>query len=158
MSKVILTNEMLVSLLDKMAQNEIAAQQLYQDYAFYFLTHRELWNKMALEEEMHANILLKSKDNIALGSASSEISFTEEAVDTFINYIKEEQKKLKTGSVHLREALATSLGIEQSLLESRYFEVLSLCQNTDIRQKLFTDTKAHAKGVKNALKALTSSP
>ena len=144
----------ILSLLDKMAENETAIQNLYLDYATSFPSQKEFWNKISLEEQMHAEILVQSKSKINKGSINSNINFTEEAANIFIKYVKQQRDKNRTGNVDLKEALATALNLEQSMLESHYFDVLSLCQSPDIQKQLFNNTREHAQRIKDAIKQI----
>ena len=154
MDNCVFTPENVNSLIEKMVLNEKTTKHLYTAYAKHFPSHRTLWSSMAGEEQLHAEILALSKANIDIQKQPAQIDFTEAAVDVFVEYVKKHHRRLIAGSVNVKQALATTINIERSMLESHYFDVLDLCRNPDIKRTLYESTKNHVEQVKKAFNDL----
>ncbi|MFC1866156.1 hypothetical protein ACFLYB_05550 [Chloroflexota bacterium] len=140
-----------MSLLTLMAQNERTIRELYLRYSSKFSEDSELWEKLAQDEEMHANWLTIQQNNLDQGLVSIDNKrFNESAIKTFTDYLKIEMDRLDAGEVSLINALSVSLYIEQSLIEHKYFEVLD-SDSEELKNtltKIKKDTEAHSKRIK----------
>lgn len=136
-----------------MAANEEAIGQLYLQYAARFPSHKGLWETMAVEEGRHAAIIRSYMQGISGEPTLSRDRFPEAAVDTFMDYMRREKEKLSAPGLSLTAALATSLYLEQSLLENKYFEALPVGsgQNGQPLEQLVKQTKEHADRIKAAI-------
>jgi len=140
-----------MSLIEAMAQNERFIGKLYLKYSDKFQECRELWDRLAQEEEIHAGWLLGIQDNLDQSSANAGGKrFNKSTINTFCDYLKSEMEKLDAEEVLLINALSVSLYIEQSLIEHKYFEVLGSdseeLKNTFSRLK--SETENHLKQIK----------
>jgi hypothetical protein len=133
-------------IIEKLASNEESIGRLYQGYADAFPVLRDFWMNLASEETKHASLIrsLAAKsgsDNVLI----NERRFNIAAVQTFIDEMDKELARLKQQSIPVIEALSITASIEQSLIESKYFEVFAT-DSALVKQtlmKLQGDTLSH---------------
>jgi hypothetical protein len=141
-------------LIDKLATNEECVGRLYKEYAEVFPILRDFWIGLAVEEANHASWLKNLTSN-----TSSTLIFIAEgrfnafAIQTFMDYLVTELARLRKNEVPLLEALSITSGIEQSLIESKYFEVFKTdsAEAQHILTKLRDETLAHLNKAKDEL-------
>jgi hypothetical protein len=136
----------LPTVVERLALNEESAARLYQGYADAFPTVGEFWASLAVEETSHASRLR----SLGATTVTSSIFFDERRFNTgeiqaFSNYLDKENTRLSDGKTSLTEALSITLFIEQSLIESKYFEVFKAdsTETKRVLKKLLDDTLAH---------------
>jgi rubrerythrin len=142
------------NLVEKLASNEEFVARLYKGYANAFPVLREFWISLAAEEMKHASWIR----NLGVKSETRRI-FVEEgrfntvAIQTFMNYLDKELARLNEQEIPLIEALSITLYIEQSLIESKSFEVFKT-DSAELKHtltKLRDDTLAHRNKAKEEL-------
>lgn len=117
-------NEKASIILAKLASNEESAAKLYQKYSDAFPILREFWKGLASEEIYHASCIRSLKEQTeALSGFVDEDRFNSTAIQTFSDYLGRELSRLDEQEVPLIEALSITFYIEQSLIESKFFEV-----------------------------------
>ena len=108
---------------EMLVANEEKIGQLYNSYALRFNEYSDFWERMAKEENGHAEIIRKCIIEIADGSLTlNEKRFNFQALKTYSDYLDKELKLSQDSRLSLIHALSTALYIEQSLIEARFFE------------------------------------
>jgi len=141
-------------IINKMAANEEILNRLYSGYAAAFPEETEFWNSLAAEENIHSSYL----KSLAAKAGSvplfiDERRFKIEAVQTFTRYLSSELNRLEQRIVNFVEALSITCDIEQSLIESKYFEVFkaSSAEQEQVLAILREETEAHRNKAKTKL-------
>ena len=134
-----------------LAANEQSIGQLYHDYSDMFPEYSDFWEKLAKEEYNHASWLNEVSRKVVEGSLHiDERRFTKEAVESYRKYLEGEFEKARQSGISLLQALSIALGIEESLIESKYFEVLEADSNElrRVLSDLDSATRDHVKRVR----------
>lgn len=142
-------------ILPKLAENEEAVGALYRVYAKRFPDHGNLWSSLADEEDEHAGWIRVLCSTARAGGLSIDRGrFRGEAIQTYLNYLSSELARVKQGETTLLNALSVTLYIEESLIESRFFEVFEADapQLKQLLRNLESATKAHAARTREALR------
>ena len=144
----------LPEIIENLARNEGYIARLYEQYAVHFPDMNEFWSSLAVEEIKHAAWIRKlGKMNLLPSVFINETRFNVTAVQSYTNYLERELARMKTETVPALEALATTFYIEDSLIESRFFEIFETdsAELKNILAGLRTDTEAHRKKAKEEL-------
>jgi len=140
-----------MSILELMAQNEKLVGDLYRKYSGKFPEYAGLWDQLAHEEDVHAKWLINLQNKLNQGLISvNNRRFNESAVKMFSEYLNNEIAKLESENVSLIMAFSTSLYIEESLIEHKYFEVLD-SDSQELKNtltKLKNETDKHFRTIK----------
>ncbi len=114
-----------MEMLELLAANEELISNLYTSYADRFPEHKDFWQGLAIDEIKHAKWLRAIDAQHTRGRMEVDVKrFNKEAIKTYHQYLKEEISKV-SNDLPLKVALTTSLYIEKSLIEQKYFEVLT---------------------------------
>jgi len=116
----------LLDMLDKMAQLELVISGFYQTAAEAFPEDAAFWKDMAKAEVRHAGYLKQIEDILKRKPQEFETgrALNMTATDFFIANVKKSREQLKNGKFNKRQLLFTALDLEQSILESKYPEIL----------------------------------
>jgi|WetSurMetagenome_2_1015567.scaffolds.fasta_scaffold102969_2 rubrerythrin len=141
-------------IVERLASNEESIAKLYQGYAEAFPVLLDFWTSLAVEEMNHAS-WLKDLGAKTLTSKTfvDESRFNTYALQTLTNYLDKETTRLNEQKTPLTEALSIACFIEQSLIETNYFEVFR-ADSAEIKRvfnKLRDETLAHGKKAKAEL-------
>ena len=139
-------NKKACTTIDKLATNEESIAKLYRGYADAFPILREFWSSLASEEIGHASCIRSLGRQIGTPSLFMDGDrFNAIAIQTFTDYLDRELSRLSTEEIPLIEALSITLYIEQSLIESRFFELFRAdsAELQYILAKLRDETLAH---------------
>jgi hypothetical protein len=127
-----------------LAANEEAIANLYRAYASRFTEYATFWNHMAKEEIAHVAIIRRCSDEVKQGLVHlNEKRFNKEALNTYSKYIERELDLAQEERLSLMHAFSTAFYIEQSLIESRFFEVFE--GGSEELKKLLSHHKMNAK-------------
>jgi rubrerythrin len=142
------------TVVERLASNEESIAKLYRGYAEAFPVLLDFWTSLAVEEMNHASWLrdLGAK-TLTSKIFADESRFNTYALQTFTNYLDRETTRLNERKTPLTEALSITLFIEQSVIESNYFEVFRT-DSAEIKRvfnKLRDETTAHGKRTKAEL-------
>ena len=140
--------------LDKLVSNEESVAKLYREYADAFPILREFWSSLASEEIDHASSIRSLGSHIGtLTVFMDEGRFNAIAIQTFTDYVDRELSRLNQQEIPLIEALSITLYIEQSLIESKFFEVFKTdsAELQGTLTKLRDETLAHRNRAKETL-------
>ncbi len=142
-------------ILEMLAKNEEAAGQLYAAYADKFLKMRDFWLDMAEDEKTHAVWIRILRDMAVEGRlAFKKDGFDITSVSDFTNHIKNEIVKTTRG-LDLNYAFSVAVSIEESLIDSKYFEAVDT-DNSDLKKTLKDlemATREHAQKLRETLEA-----
>lgn len=112
--------------LELMARAEETLERLYETCAGLWLEDGEFWRGLAGEEKCHAEIirtmaamLSGNPDNYQAGRP-----FSTDALKTFISGIEQHIETVKGTVIPELKAMRVAWDIEQSIIESRYAEVV----------------------------------
>ena len=130
-----------MNVLDMLVANEQSIGQLYHEYSDVFPEFSDFWEKLAKEEYNHASWLNEVSPKVVEGSLHiDERRFTKEAGESYRKYLEGEFEKARQKGISLLQALSVALNIEESLIESKYFEVLE-ADSTELR-RIFSDLES----------------
>jgi len=148
-------NEDSVEVLDKLAQHEELIGKLYEAYANVFPELKDLWNLLSKDEHQHAtwikelNLQASSDSRLFINNHRFKI----EAINTSLEYIHKEIDRVNISPIPTIEALSITFYIEQSLIESRLFEVFET-DSVELKHlllKLNNETVNHRTKVREVL-------
>lgn len=144
------------NILPRLADNEEAISVLYREYASRFPEYDSLWHGLADDEEEHATWIRRLCSTGPQGRLFVDRTrFNEQAIQTYLDYLRRELAKVKQGDTTLLNALAVTLYIEESLLERKYFDVFE-SDAPELKQVLLNLAAATRTHVEKARKALDS--
>jgi rubrerythrin len=142
------------TILDRLVSNEESIAKLYGKYGAAFPLLREFWSSLASEEIDHASSIRSLGRQIGtLQVFMDQSRFNAIAIQTFADYVDRELSRLNEQAIPLIEALSITFYIEQSLIESKFFDVFK----TDSPElqvtlaKLHDETLAHRNRAKETL-------
>ena len=125
-----------LDILTKLSELEEAIGRLYEVLAETFPTYNNFWSELANEERQHSAWVNELRMLIVQGTAGFvNRNFNSIAIQTFINYLESEMNKVKRNELSTVNALSTTLYIEQSLMESKYFEIFD-ADSQEVKQIL----------------------
>ncbi len=142
------------TIVERLASNEESIARLYRGYAEAFPVLLDFWTSLAVAEVNHASWLrdLGAK-TLTSKIFVDESRFNTYALQTFTNYLDREITRLTGGKTPLTEALSITFFVEQSLIESKYFEVFR-ADSAEVKRvfnRLRDETTAHGKQAKAEL-------
>ncbi len=147
MDKLELANT--VKILETMAQLELVVSRFYEMCGAAWNDEAEVWNAVARAEVQHARniemmmqLLKKSPGIFTVGRPISAI-----AVNTVIAGIKNNMEKMKKGDLTRKQVLFILRDIEQSLLESKYTDLIKTMDIgfNSLVQEITSQTEGHKK-------------
>ena len=154
-------NKKASELVGKLASNEESVATLYNAYAKAFPVLREFWSSLASEEIKHASWIRNLGEETKTSPLFiDEDRFNTTAIQTFRNYLGREIARLNDQEIPLIEALSITLYIEQSLIESKIFEIFET-DSAELKhtlKNLRADTVTHHNKAKAELEKYKKSP
>jgi hypothetical protein len=111
-------------IIELLAAHEEAIGELYSMFAARFPSHREFWNVLSAEEQLHASWIRHLYK--ALGRGDVRLSpdrFEPDFIKQSLGYIAGETERFKNQDLSLKDALSAGVKIETTPVESRFFEV-----------------------------------
>ena len=147
-------------IIELLARHEEAVAQLYRVYAVKFPSQKQFWAVLRDEELEHADWIRKlySKMEEGLLSFNEErfkIGKLYESLDSVMEFVTE----VKSIKISFIEALTNSHEIENSIIESNFFEVYKT--DSPSLKKLLNDldnsTRDHRDRIKQALDKVRNS-
>lgn len=146
-----------INIIEMLAKNEKVISQLYKIYAKKFLDYKNFWSRLAEEEIEHAGWIYKLHSKIKEGSLYfNEGRFKKEALQSFLNYARNELVRTEIQEMLLINALSLALDIENTLIEHKYFEVFE-GDSVELKQVLLNldrATNEHLDRIKKVLSEL----
>lgn len=137
----------------KLAENEEEISVLYQEYAKRFPDYQSFWLGLANDEKEHAGWIRSLYEKTDESTLVLNLkNFNKDAIQTYLNYLQRELVKAKQGEATLLGAFTTTLYIEESLIESKFYDVFET-NNFEVQQilnDLTTSMKLHLTKAKEA--------
>lgn len=138
-----------IKTMEMMAQLELEISELYKACGEVWCQEAELWSAIARAEVEHAKnitkmiqILKEKPQTFAIGRPITTI-----AINTAIAGVKTNVGRLRKGELTRRQALFILRDVEQSLLESKYTEILKTydLEYNDLVKEIMAQTEGHKK-------------
>lgn len=142
------------NMLMRLAENEEAIAALYQEYASRFPEYDSFWHDLADDEKEHAGWITVLGTTDAQGAVFVDRTrFNEQAIETYLEYLRRELAKIRQGETTLLNALAVTLYIEESLIERKYFDVFDsdAPRLKQVLQNLAAATRTHIEKARQTL-------
>ncbi|MBN2120822.1 MAG: hypothetical protein JW734_07195 [Candidatus Omnitrophica bacterium] len=142
-------------IIELLASHEEIIAKLYKTYAEKFPANKQFWTVLHLEELDHASWIRRLFPRIEEGVLSfNENRFKAKIIKESFEHVEELIRLVQTKELTLMQALATGIDIEQSLIESKFFEVYE-SDSHELKQLLLSLQEAfleHSARLKEALK------
>jgi len=140
-------------ILELLAGNEETISRLYTGYAQRFPEMEDFWSRLAEDERNHAVWIrsLKEKTKNSESYISPE-RFRPTAVKNFTTHTEKEIIEAGKPGYQTINALSVAFFLEDSLIEKKYFEVIST-DSADLKNMLYkleSATRKHAQLIKEA--------
>lgn len=134
-------------LLEILAQLEEVISELYKTAGDLWEDDKDFWSALAQAETSHAEYIKKMADILSSKPREFEIGrpLTAAGIKTVISGVQNNIGKLKRGEINKKQMLFISRDIEQSLLESKYTEILKT-KDADYQALVYdvaTQTEGH---------------
>jgi hypothetical protein len=116
----------LVQTMDTMSELEKTVGEFYRECAGFFRFDAAFWMRLAEEEALHAEVLvklcqmMKRKPHEYMPGKQSPTA----ALRTFISRIQSDRQRLKDGTLTMHDALLAAYHIETTIIECNYTEVV----------------------------------
>lgn len=141
--------EKITTVLKSMIQYELSLSDFYMQCGNTWKEDQAFWQNLARAEVGHAEniqrmqeIILKKQEKFELGRPFNPI-----ALNTAIAGIKDITGRLTSGAFSFEKILFTARDIEQSILESRYAEIVKTAdlEYQTLMKGILSDTSEHKK-------------
>lgn len=139
------------------SKNEDKIAELYSIYSESFPKQKRMWNRMSREEIEHSMVLHVLDERY--GGDLSYYSVTAEG-PKILNYVSSfidaEIERAKEGSLTARQAIATAMRLELSMIEKKCFEIFASSEQDImlVLKKLNDETDEHFQRLKSSLRML----
>jgi len=148
----------LLNILDGMRELELLVSQLYAKCAETWPEGKDLWQKLARDEKLHAQYMKEMADLVKSNPSAFELnpSFKSAASATFIKYVASVLGRVDSRSVTHDTMLFIARDIEHALLEAKYAEVVKTT-NAEYRAlltQLIKDTEGHRDSLAQKIRTL----
>lgn len=116
----------LLSVFEAMTRNELALAEFYQACMEKSPEEGAFWGGLAEMERRHAETIRKISEIVRERPGRFEVGrvFNLPALDTTLKYLKQLTTDLKEGHLRPPKTFFVAHDLEQSILESKYFEVV----------------------------------
>ncbi len=127
---------------------------IYKSFAEKFPSHRDLWNSLANEEVNHAayvkNLSSLAKEGKVYFDEKTTTTYT---VKTIIADLKNRYQNTSSNQYTLLKALSYSLSLENSVIESKFYDFFSSDDQhiISIINTIKQETYQHAAKIKKAM-------
>jgi rubrerythrin len=128
--------------------------EIYGLFAERFPAHREMWSRLAGEEQSHAEWIRDLFGKVEQGSLNlREDSFRMEGIQTFLDYANERLEEAKSAKLPFLHALDMALDLESGLLEREFFRIFEA--DSEALEQAFEDMQRqirdHTERIRKAL-------
>jgi rubrerythrin len=142
--------------LKLLVSHELAVKRLYEIYASKFPATRELWVRLAGDEEQHAAWLRELCWDESLETTDFDTGrFRPDTIRASMDNLQKQIAKAETGDVTPGAALLTAHYVENSILERDYFKVLEADspEMQSVFERLAAETRGHREAVSEAMES-----
>ena len=146
--------------IELLALNEDTIGRLYEAYAERFPEAIEFWQGLARQEQAHAALIRRFGRETDASAVFKAERFRSAAIRLSTRHTEGEIAAARAPGLKTINALSIANAIEQSLIESRFFEVFETdsAELKTLFQKLMEDSRDHARVVLARLNAYRSLP
>jgi len=141
-------------IVELLAEHECAISRLYRAYAARFPHHKDLWSKLAEEEDQHANWLRRLLVRVeeGLGCVRPD-RFDRSSVEASISRVEQMILEAAKPEFSSTDALSTAMTLEETLLEAEYFEVFegTAAEVVQVQYCLADATEDHRRRIQEIL-------
>jgi hypothetical protein len=139
---------------DLLIENELAIARLYEQFAQTFDEDAAFWQRLAEAEHQHA-LWIEEARGLARARPDEPTASPVRlpAVEHMIQYVDSIGERCRRGELTRLNAHALARDVENSLLESRIFNLFlpARDQLRVLRERLVRDTSAHRQAITEAL-------
>jgi len=145
-----------LTILELLIRHELAIKQLYEIYATTFTDWQTLWQRLAEDEQRHADVLgmLRTESNID-NLLIHEGKIKPQAIKLSISYVEGQAERAQKDNINMLQALSIAKDLESALLEKQ-FSRLSDFTSKDVKiilMNLAAETGRHRDAIVEALNA-----
>lgn len=147
-------------ILGKVIERELQVARLYDGFSESFPELSELWSSLAKEERGHASILKKMETYIDDGHFLWNLGrLREEVFQDEDQLVLDIQRDFDQGKLNPSNALMAAVRIENSLLDSKFYDVVScdLPEFKETAERLRYSEEQHMNRLKTEIITFTSS-
>jgi hypothetical protein len=145
--------------IELMQRLEDSVAQLYEIYARKFPDYANFWMTLALQENMHADLIRGLGAMVSSGTiAFKEDRFSIEQLQQAFDNLQHELQIARQTDYSLSKATAIALNLEESLIEKSFFEIFESDSQEmkDVFADLARDTQEHIKKLTQFTSSLSS--
>ena len=142
------------TIVKMLSDHELALKELYQTYAVRIPSLKDLWLRLAEDEQCHSDWLGSLVSKVEAGSFSNPCGWPRPAaIESSLKYIRAQIVRAKQSEVTLLAALSIAKGLESALLEKQFFKVAAdACPEVRaVLGRLVIGTQKHWQAVTEAL-------
>jgi rubrerythrin len=139
---------------DLLIENELTIARLYEQFAQTFEEDATFWQRLAKEEHQHARWIEEARDLARTRPVEPTAPAVRlPAVEHMIQYVDSIGERCRKGELTRLNAHALARDVEDSLLESRIFNLFvpARDQLRALQERLVRDTAAHRQRIAEAL-------
>lgn len=138
---------MSLEIAKKLIECELAISKLYSTCVEYFPEQSSFWNGLAQEEIKHGNTieeLLSQVDGKML--KLNKTRFNIRPLEISIEHVESIIDRIELGELDLIKVLSLALDIEQSVIESKYYEIFEggTREYSDRLKQVRNESRGHA--------------
>lgn len=143
-----------------LAEHELALKELYEAYAKVLPAQKDLWLRLAQDEQRHANWLDSLLATKLAHDSAPCVWPRPTAIETSLKYVRAQILRARQAQVTLLVALAVARDLESALLEKEFFKVAQgACPEVRaVLDRLTAATEVHWQVVAEALDAAKRTP
>lgn len=142
--------------LDMLIRHELAMKRLYELFSETFESHREFWQRIAADEQRHADLIGELQSTLFHEKGLHPfVRLTPQGVTTSIGYIEEQITRAHKGGFSLLQALSVARDIESALLERQFSRMqgAGMKELGPVLKTLVIETERHFGEITQALNA-----
>jgi hypothetical protein len=142
--------------LELLIRHELAIKRLYELFAALFPRFGDFWQKIAGEEQQHADLLLRMQSKEPLKKwFLSDSQLKRLAIAGSIQYVETQITRIGKANISLREALSIAKDLEDALIEKQFFKMTgSVPGEISVAMRdIVTESRQHQKRITEALNA-----
>lgn len=145
-----------LTILELLIRHELAIKQLYEIYATTFTDCQAFWQRLAEDEQKHADVLgtLRAESNIDK-LLIHEGKIKPQAIKLSINYIEGQTERAQKDNITMLQALSIAKDLESALLEKQFSRLddFTSKEMKVILMNLAVETERHRDAIVKALNA-----
>ncbi len=149
------------SVAQMLVDHELALKELYQTYATMLPSRKDLWLKLADDEQRHADWLESLGPEVGSATGPGSGGWPRPAaVESSLKYIRAQILRARQAQVTLLVALAVAKDLESALLEKEFFKVADEAspETRVVLARLITATQKHWQIVTDAFNVAKQTP